>query len=243
MPIEVLYRDGGVIAVNKPAELPTQAAEGIESLQSRLREELEREHEYLEFPHRLDRGVSGVILAATSKKVARLLSDQFASRKTEKRYVALVAGVPEFQSSASTSVSGEQSDNVWRDHLRKIDGVARVELCDENALGAKLAETHLEAVSPSKAGDCSRLVLRPITGRMHQLRIQAASRGHAILGDSIYATEVPEGGDSDTRIHLHACEITFHHPKTGKRVTVSCAADERFDLDRRSGSHPVEFED
>ncbi len=205
--IPILYDAAGLLAIEKPAGLATQSPPGTDSLENRLREQLADRTSYIAFPHRLDRPVSGVILVATTKRAARLLSDQFATRKTAKTYLAWVHG------------KACREDLHWQDWLRKIPDVARVETCDESADSAKHAETHVELVHFDDSANRSLLRLKPITGRMHQLRIQAASRGHAIVGDQQYGSSIDLVPD---RIMLHAESITFHDPKSGRRTTVEC---------------------
>ncbi|KAA5545374.1 RluA family pseudouridine synthase [Roseiconus nitratireducens] len=231
-PLEVLWQTDVALAVNKPAGLPTQAPVGIESVESRLREQLQRQQDYLVFPHRLDRCVSGVLLVALRKRAARLFSDQFATRKTTKTYVALVHGVVNL-------------DETWEDFVRKVDGRAAAEICREGDPGAKWAVTEVWTVRSDPERNRSFLRLKPVTGRMHQLRVQAAGRGMPILGDVLYGAPdgAPDGaldcapsgvgvasdgpspddlaGGRGRGIALHAEQLAFHHPQTGKRLEVT----------------------
>lgn len=211
--IPILWQSTTTLVVDKPWDLPTQAAPGIESLQSCLRIQLARRDEYLEMPHRLDRGVGGVVIVALTRKSARLLSQQFESRKTVKRYIAAVHGV----------IDPAHENRAWKDYLRKIPDEARVEICDESDSGARLAETCIESIQSRDSR--SHIIMRPITGRMHQLRIQCASRGHPIIGDSMYANQ--GNASSKGRIMLHAVSIRFHDPATGKLITVK-SSDQAF---------------
>ncbi len=206
--------DGDIaVAVHKPAGLPTQAPRGIDSLESRLRLQLKPRSSYIAFPHRLDRPVSGVLLVALSRRAARLLSDQFASRKVHKVYIAEVAGeVP----AAST---------LWIDWLRKIDDVAKAEVCPAEATGAKKAETRVERIRYVAERNVSLLKLSPTTGRMHQLRLQAAHRGHPIIGDSLYSPSVAAAGEHVERIHLHAQSLSFHDPRNSLAVCATVVHD------------------
>ncbi|MEM6473165.1 MAG: RluA family pseudouridine synthase [Planctomycetota bacterium] len=213
--LPVLWRTDQAVAINKPAGLSTQAPNAGESVEGRLRVQLDLRSDYLAFPHRLDRPVSGVLLAALSKKAARLLSQQFATRKTEKIYEAIVVG--------KLVVKQEE---IWTDFLRKVADKPWVEICGEDDAGAKLSRTIVEAVSYDQDTDRTHLRLRPITGRMHQLRVQTASRGHAILGDRIYGPQDEQAGTQDcdeSQIKLHARKLAFHDPATGRRLLVEAA--------------------
>lgn len=230
MTIELLWESAQAIAVEKPAGIATQAPQGIESLESMLRTQLRRQDSYLAFPHRLDRVVSGVVLVALTKKAARLLSGQFASRKTTKQYTAVVSG----RCGDWKTAAGESPNDCWEDYLRKIPATSQAEPCDASAEGAKLARTLVLGATPLAEPDRTRLVLQPITGRMHQLRVQTAMRGCAIVGDRLYeplaancrpqteppvATPCPDRIWPD-RILLHASRLEFHDPATGKRMWV-----------------------
>lgn len=207
--ISVVWDGEIVLAVHKPAGLPTQAPRGIESLESRLRRQLQARSSYVAFPHRLDRPVSGLVLVALTKRAARLLSDQFASRKVHKVYVAEVDG----------EVTAAHA--LWVDWLRKLDGVAQAEVCDADAAGAKNAETVVERLRYMPQRNTSLLKLSPTTGRMHQLRVQSSHRGHPIVGDSLYAIAKQPATGPCERIHLHAQSLTFHDPRNSLSVCVA----------------------
>ncbi|MDM4017162.1 RluA family pseudouridine synthase [Roseiconus lacunae] len=215
-PIEVIWRCDNAIAINKPSGLATQAPAGIESVESRLIAQLSRQDAYLAFPHRLDRAVSGVLLVALTKRAARLLSGQFASRKTTKHYVAIVQGQA-------------MLDEVWEDYLCKTKGKPRTEVVEQNSEGAKLASTIVRTIDMDANRDQTRLELQPLTGRMHQLRVQTSSRGFPIVGDDLYGGRAipveqvkPPLVD---RILLHAAKLEFFNPTSGKResVVASCS--------------------
>lgn len=236
--IQILWDGEVALAVHKPAGIATQAAEGIDSLESRLRHQLADRTDYLAFPHRLDRPVSGVVLIAIRKRAAKLLSDQFASRKVGKIYLASVAG----------KVSPHLLGN-WTDHIRKVAGKSHAEIVASTASGARLAETHSQLKRYDASMDRSWLELAPRTGRMHQLRVQAAHRGHPIVGDWQYGGIPLSAPDRPTiskipahsianpavsgsttrpppdRILLQAHQITFHDPRNGVSQTVT-ASDE-----------------
>ncbi len=207
-PIKILHEGGSVLAVRKPAGLSTQAPFDAVSLENQLRVQLQSRSTYVAFPHRLDRPVSGVILVALTKRAARLLSEQFASRKIEKNYLAWVHG-------------RYQGDAVWRDSIRKIPHQPQAEICDKADDNAKHAETKVQVVRLDDQRNRTLLRLSPVTGRMHQLRIQAASRGHAILGDERYGST----GTAD-RLLLHAHCITFYDPQNGRQTRVECPDDD-----------------
>jgi 23S rRNA-/tRNA-specific pseudouridylate synthase len=198
--------------------LPTQAPGTAESLETRLRLQFAQRSDYLAFPHRLDRPVGGLILVALTKKAARLLTEQFMARKVHKDYLAIVAGRVERESS------------VWIDYLRKIPDQARAEVVPSNLQTnspseldeqAKLAETAIEIIRYDERSDRTLLRLSPVTGRMHQLRVQAASRGFPIIGDILYGGPALQGGAE--RILLQAHQLRFFDPRDSRPVTVTAS--------------------
>jgi RluA family pseudouridine synthase len=221
-PVDILYEEGPVLAINKPAGLATQAPQQFDSLERRLRQFLaERAQEatvYLGVPHRLDRAVSGVILFATKRRAAFKLSRQFERRSIEKNYWALVEG----------AISPDAG--TWTDHMRKIYGHPRAEIVDACDEGAQLAVLHYRAMAndgkPVQAtvASLSALEIRLETGRTHQIRVQASSRGHAVLGDTFYGAKQSFGfeplDEPQRAIALHARSIRFAHPTSGEMVTI-----------------------
>lgn len=216
--VQVLWAGDQVLAVFKPPALATQAPPNVDSLEARLRKQLGAQTPYLVFPHRLDRPVSGVILAATSKRAAQLLSAQFESRKIVKSYLALVQGrLP-------------VGPGHWTDTLRKRPDEARVDVVDGADADGRFAETDVDVLGYSAAYHCSVLRMMPTTGRMHQLRVQNAHRGHPILGDALYGWDCEQTPLIAQTFHplaiaLHAESIQFHSPKSGRRLTITAPPD------------------
>lgn len=235
--IDIIFEDGDVLIANKPAGLGTQAPIAFDSFEARIRAYLAEKAEpgetpYLGIPHRLDRCVSGAMIFAKRKQAARLLSQQFERREVEKGYVAIVAGAV------------EPKEDEWRDFIRKIPDEPRAEIVVEDA--AKEASDAKEAILqyvvttalPGESTDVavaesaestvlpmghrSQLKVRLVTGRMHQIRIQCASRGYPVIGDKMYGSEFQFGPEPkherDRQIALHAVEIEFEHPRVNERM-------------------------
>jgi 23S rRNA pseudouridine1911/1915/1917 synthase len=170
---------------------------------------------YLGLPHRLDRAASGVILLALTRRAARIISRQFERRQVRKYYWAIVEGPI------------ESAEGTWRDFVRKVPDEPRVEIMAEGEPGAQQAVLHYKKLQAIPlAGDrCATwLEIDLETGRMHQVRIQAASRGHPILGDVLYGASIPFGPETadlrERAIALHARSISFRHPETKEMLTV-----------------------
>ena len=204
---EVLYEERGVLVLNKPTGILTQAPPGIESLEGLTRRWLkERDGKagkiYLAVTHRLDRPVSGAIVLAKNVRVANRVQDQFRNRTVNKIYLAVVAG----------AVEGDAG--TWVDWMRKIPDEAKSEIVKEDHPEARQAVLHWKKMQTN--GDSSLLQIQLETGRTHQIRLQAAHRGYPILGDQLYGSDRPFGESFvDLRrraIALHARRIGFEHP-------------------------------
>jgi len=222
----ILHERSGVVAVLKPAGLPTQAPAGIASVESWLRRRLYGAGRgYLGVPHRLDRAVSGVLLLAATPRAARQLSRQFERREIGKEYVALV----------ESRAGGWRGPEVveWRDLIEKVADEARARIAADGTPGAREAVTRASCVRPiDTPGGPARLLLRlePETGRMHQLRLQAASRGLPIVGDRLYDDTAdaawagpPPDGVREPPLGLHATRIRYRDPDEGVVVVAAAA--------------------
>lgn len=207
--IEILWASHSCVVACKPAGLPTTSPPGTPCLQSKLREQFEQagtSTSYLTAVHRLDRPVSGLILVALRKKAARLLSEQFRLRRVQKKYVAVVEG------DAREACKQEP----WQDLIVKTPDLARVEIVGPDVADAREAETKVSFLDFDAVSNRSRIELRPVTGRMHQLRIQCAHRGHPIVGDPLYGNAEDESG-----LQLVAAKLSFRDPTNGRAVEVA----------------------
>jgi 23S rRNA pseudouridine1911/1915/1917 synthase len=212
--LQILFEDNHCLAVVKPAGLATQAPEGIDSLEARAKSYLrERYHKtgrvYLGIPHRLDRPVSGVVLFGRQTKSAQRLAEQFQKRQVTKIYWAAVEGTV------------EPAAGIWEDWLLKVPGQARATAVPKETPGAKHAVLRYRRLAAIPGGTL--LELQPETGRMHQLRVQAAGRGWPVQGDKLYGArelEVTSAGETHA-IGLHARRLTFLHPIRFEPITVA----------------------
>lgn len=152
--------------------------------------------------HRLDKDTSGLLLIAKNEKAFEALTKQFADRIVEKRYEALVDGTPEVP-------RGRIDAPVTRHYAKREKMAVHPE--------GKTAETKYEV--RETIGDYALLDVWPSTGRTHQIRVHLAALGHPVVGDTTYGIKQrPIGLD---RQFLHAAQISFTHPSTGKRIKVS----------------------
>lgn len=213
-PARVLFEDHHLIVVNKPAPLLTQAPPDVPSLEAAVKGYIkERYHKpagvYLGVPHRLDRAVSGVVCFARNTKAAQRVHAQFAEHTTKKVYWAVVEG----------DVSPDAE--VWSDWLVKKADIAETVVAQEGEPGAKLAMLGYKVLK--RVPGRTVLELSPLTGRMHQLRVQCASRGHPVIGDEKYGSETAFGPPAELPrervIALHARQLTLTHPFTKEEMT------------------------
>lgn len=214
--LNVLRDDDCCLAVNKPGGLATQAPPQFDSLERRVRAWLEEdapssERSYLGLPHRLDRPVSGVILLAKTPRAARVLSRQFQRRQVQKTYWAFVEG----QMEAETG--------QWVDQIHKLPDSALAEVVPAESGGGQYAELSYRVVRQTPLGTW--LAIVPLTGRTHQIRVQASSRGHPVWGDGLYGSRQTFGpavaDDREKTIALHARSLQFRHPTTSEEVTLT----------------------
>ena len=173
IPVEIIYEDENLTVVNKPSNMPTH--ESLNNRGNSLANALR--YRYLEKPYvfratnRLDKDTSGVVITANSRFYASLLSAKIKSGKVKKEYVAVVKG----------RLEGEGEINAPIDRIEKsiIKRVVRDD--GESAI------TKYRVVATSN--EASVVLLTPITGRTHQLRVHLAHIGHPIIGDRLYGEE------------------------------------------------------
>jgi len=210
-----LLEEGPLLIVAKPGGLLTQAPPEIDSLEMRVRRFLKKRDNkegkiYLAVTHRLDRPVSGAIALAKHVRAARRVSEQFQGRLVEKTYWAAVEGVVDTD-------AGE-----WVDHIRKMTDKPQAEVVEETHPEARKAVLRYKVLR--RFDRFTWLEIELITGRMHQIRIQASHRGFPILGDAMYGATTtfgPATHDERARwIALHGRRLALKHPMTKEPVAV-----------------------
>ena len=178
MPLPILYEDENIIALDKPAGMPTHPSHGHfeDTLANGLAFLFGKRGEPFVFRavNRLDRGTSGIVLVAKNSKAAADLSGLMKAGRIKKTYVALVNG----------AMSG--SGVIDRPIRRQTESIITREVCDIDSPGAKRAVSEYRVIS--FGGGWSFVELNPVTGRTHQLRVHLSSVGHPIAGDGLYGT-------------------------------------------------------
>jgi 23S rRNA pseudouridine1911/1915/1917 synthase len=202
---EVVFEDEHLIVVNKPAALltvPTPYRERntlIDKVTAYLRTADKRGEAFV--CHRLDRGVSGLLLFGKSLEISMQIRDQFELRKPQREYIALVRGV-------LTSHEG-----IFRSYLATDGNLNRFSTQDKEA--GQLAITHFRTVTTLDDATLVQIWLE--TGRRNQIRVHFAEKGHPVLGDPRYQSRLAEHPRwKARRIALHARSLGFTHPVTGQ---------------------------
>ena len=208
LPLDVLYEDADVIAINKPAGMVVHSGAGQHS--GTLVNAVLHRFEQLStiggdlrpgIVHRLDRYTSGVILVARNDAAHRHLAEQFASRAVEKIYLTLVHGDVKKDEGRITAPIARDPIHRTRMTARLANG--RQAITSYQVLKRFQGFTFLEV----KIG----------TGRTHQIRVHLASIKHPVVGDKLYGAPASPLG----RYFLHARQITFTSPTSGQRITVT----------------------
>jgi 23S rRNA pseudouridine1911/1915/1917 synthase len=205
---EIVYEDKHLIVVHKPAELltvPTVRQE-TNTLQHKVEEYVRHvsKGRGAFTVHRLDRGVSGLLVFSKSQDVMRQLKDQFALNKPEREYVALVAGaMPQQQGTFESLLATDRDLNRFS--------------TEDEAIGQR-AVTHFRVIS--QLADATLLQVRLETGRRNQIRVHFAEAGHPVLGDPRYRPDLATTHHRwpHERLALHARLLGFEHPATGQEL-------------------------
>ncbi len=198
----ILHHDNEMIIINKPSGLAVQSGSG----QSKSIDEMMRtwagDDNAPRLVHRLDRDTSGVLVLARTAAAAKRLGQLFATQQADKTYLALVVGVPK-KKAATIDVPLAKTINGRDSGMEKMHE-------DE---GGKEAITEYRVIE-AYANKLAWVELKPITGRMHQLRVHMAHIGHPIVGDGKYGGTAAfvQGLDIDAKLHLHAEMITLPKP-------------------------------
>ncbi|MBQ2833379.1 MAG: RluA family pseudouridine synthase [Clostridia bacterium] len=217
IPIDILYQDSDVVMVNKPCGMVVHPAAGnedrtlVNALLYHIKDLSGIGGEMRPgIVHRLDKDTSGLILVAKNDHAHTLLSEQFKERSMEKHYRAVAFG------------------NFSDDH-GLIDAPIARHPVDRKKMAivpaGKPSQTEWSVLERLKSA--TYLDVHLLTGRTHQIRVHMHSIGHPLLGDRIYAPNIKTSVHIP-RLMLHAYSLSFTHPTTGERMTVSAPLPEKF---------------
>ncbi len=197
--IPVLHVDEFLLVTDKPAGLLSVPAGG-EGRQDCLAARIQACWADARIVHRLDAATSGLVLFARGVEMLRRMSLAFERRTVGKRYVAVVHGHVAEDSGEIDLPLGEDAANRPRQIIDPVRG--------------RRALTRYRVLARAGEGEqaVTRVELKPVTGRSHQLRVHLLAIGHPILGDPLYAPAASAA--TFARMHLHAEQIAFMHPHT-----------------------------
>ncbi len=204
--LKILRSDEAFLLINKPPRLlsvPGRHPDNHDSVLTRLRADFP----LAEIAHRLDFDTSGIMVIPLSKPALSHISKQFQARTTRKIYTAVVNGLVKDDSGVIDLPIAPDMENR-----------PKYKICRETG---RQSVTEFTVVSRDELGQTTRLLLHPITGRSHQLRLHMTAIGHPILGCEFYADEVAL--KKSPRLLLHATELVFDHPITGVMVAGVCS--------------------
>ena len=200
--IEVLHVDAAWIVVDKPAGVLAVPGLGP-GRDDNLATRVQSAYADARVVHRLDQATSGLMVFARGAAAQRSLSMAFEARRVHKRYTAVVHGTLADEAGEIDAPLAADWPKRPRQHV--------------DALRGKPALTRWRVLG--RAADTTRLLLLPVTGRTHQLRVHLQWIGHPIVGDALYADE-PRHGE---RMLLHATQLELAHPLTGQVCTFASA--------------------
>lgn len=204
--LQILFEDNHLLVVVKPTDVPVQAddsgdADMLTMLKQYLVEKYNKPGDaYLGLVHRLDRPTGGVMMFAKTSKCAERLCEAIKNGDVDKKYLAVLDGVPRYK-----------ADKLCC-HLKKFSDTNTVRIVPALTEGAKYAELDYKMLS-EKDGR-SLVSVKLITGRGHQIRVQMAGMGTPIAGDKRYGN----GAKQRLPLCLWATELRLSHPIGGKTM-------------------------
>ncbi len=204
-PLNILYQDDDLLVLSKPSGLlsvPGKTEIHFDCLETRAKAQIPNAL----LTHRLDLETSGVFMMALNKPAQAHINRQFEKRRTQKQYIARVWGhIKEDSGCVDLPICVD-----WDNRPRQM-------ICHEYGRPAQTEWSVLERGKLPCGNGFTRVLLKPITGRSHQLRIHMEQLGYPILGEVFYAHDAAE--NAADRLQLHAQSLTIHHPKDESLMT------------------------
>ena len=210
--LSLVHADEALLVFDKAADLLSVPGRGPEKADC-LAARAQARWPDAQVVHRLDMATSGLMVMARGPAMQRALSLAFAERRVSKRYVAVVAGTPQADTADAQGWSHIHLPLIvdWPNRPRsKVDFEQ-----------GKPSLTRWRVLGPGSLPHTTRLLLEPVTGRSHQLRVHLQALGHPIVGDSLYAPAAWQA--QAPRLWLHASALGLAHPVSGQWQHWHCA--------------------
>jgi tRNA pseudouridine32 synthase / 23S rRNA pseudouridine746 synthase len=208
--LRVVYADDALLVFDKPAGLLAVPGRG-EDKQDCLATRAQAEFPDALVVHRLDMATSGLIVMARGLPAQRAPNLAFEKRQVHKQYAAVVHGL----------LAPPDAQDGWGlvDLPLILDWLNRPRSIVDHAQG-RPSRTRWQVLEHDTAADTTRVLLEPVTGRSHQLRVHLQALGHPILGDPLYAP--PAVTATAPRLLLHARRLALFHPASGEPMVFDC---------------------
>ncbi|KPF68362.1 pseudouridine synthase [beta proteobacterium AAP99] len=207
MDVQIVHQDTSIVIADKPSGLLAVPGRG-EHKQDSLTWRVQQRWPDARVVHRLDMETSGLMVFGLGLAAQRTLSLAFEQRRVDKRYIAVVAGVLEQDGGAVDAPLIGDWPNRPRQMIDPVHG--------------KPSLTRWTVLSRNEQARTTRVLLEPVTGRTHQLRLHMLHIGHPILGDALYADDAVRAAAA--RLLLHAQWLRIPHPTDGRRLEFESAA-------------------
>lgn len=227
-PLEILYQDAHLVAINKPSGLLVHKSP-IDKHETQFALQMVRDQigQYVYPVHRLDKPTSGVLLFALDAQIAKRMSEIFRASEVEKEYIAIVRGYTEEEALIDYPLKQMLDTKV-----QKLQGITKEEKEAQTAY-RRLATVELPfPVSRYPVARYSLVKLFPKTGRKHQLRRHMKHIFHPIIGDTKHGrgehNKLFREKFSSHRLLLHSNKMKFNHPVTQKKIVIEASPDESF---------------
>lgn len=203
MTLAVVHADDALVAVDKPAGMLSVPGRGADKQDCAAARVAQRWPDAL-IVHRLDMATSGLLVFARGAAAQRRMSMAFAGREVAKCYEAAVQGIVR--------------DDAGEIDLPLIADWPNRPLQKVDVQHGKPSLTRYRVIARDERTGTTRLMLEPVTGRSHQLRVHLQAIGHPIVGDALYD---PLRAAGTARLLLHACELRMPHPSSGEPLRLS----------------------
>jgi 23S rRNA pseudouridine955/2504/2580 synthase len=212
---KIIFEDSHLLVIDKPAGVAVHGGSGVSFGVIEQLRAARPDAKFLELVHRLDRETSGLLLLAKKRTALTHLHEQMRDGETDKRYLTMVAG---------DWKNARQHIKLALHKYTTAEGERRVTVSDEGGMASHTIFSLLK-----KFDGFALLEAELKTGRTHQIRVHLSSSGFPILGDDKYGDfplnkalqKATEARGALKRMFLHAHQITFTHPDSGKKMTLN----------------------